>query len=56
MYFQVWSKYHKNDLFDFPYQKEEDIKIYSVSDGGTSSSIRNKKMHDKCHIFYLLPF
>ena len=49
--FQVWSKYHKNHLFDFPYRKEEDIKIYSVSDGGTSSSIRNKKMHDKCHIF-----
>ena len=48
--FQIWSKKFKNET-----KKESTcnkyIKIYSLSDGGTPSSIRNKKMIDKCNIY-----
>jgi hypothetical protein len=48
--FQIWSKHHKVEKI---HQSSSDyIKIYSVSNGGTSSTIRNKKMWDKCD-FYL---
>jgi hypothetical protein len=48
--FQIWSKHHKVEKIS---QSSSDyIKIYSVSNGGTSSTIRNKKMWDKCD-FYL---
>ena len=30
---------------------QEDIKIYSLSDGGTVASTRNKKMLDKCDVY-----
>lgn len=49
--FQVWSKFHKNSSFDVSKVQNQDIKIYSVSDGGTPSSTRNKNMHNECHIF-----
>ena len=48
--FQIWSKNHKVEKTTK--SSSEFIKIYSVSDGGTSSSTRNKKMWYKCH-FYL---
>jgi hypothetical protein len=49
--FQIWSKYHKNheeniDLTNI-------IKLYSLSDGGTPSSTRNKRHLYNCD--YYLP-
>lgn len=49
--FQVWSKHHKNDVYTVKDIDTSTIKIYSVSDGGTPSSTRNKDMHDKCDVF-----
>ena len=49
--FQIWSKYHKNSLYDIKNIDEKVIKIYSLSDGGTPSTTRNKKMIDKCDIY-----
>ena len=49
--FQIWSKNYKNSLFELLSEHNTNIQIYSVSDGGTPSSTRNKKMHNKCHIF-----
>ena len=49
--FQVWSKHHKNDVYTIKDIDTSTIKIYSVSDGGTPSSTRNKDMHDKCDVF-----
>jgi len=49
--FQIWSKHHKNDIFDLNKKKNETMKIYSLSDGGTPSSTRNKKMINKCHTY-----
>lgn len=49
--FQIWSKIHKN------YEKDINldgyIKLYSLSDGGTPSSTRNKKYLNICD--YYLP-
>jgi hypothetical protein len=49
--FQIWSKKYKLEK-----KKEENcddyVKIYSLTDGGTPSTTRNKKMLDKCD-FYL---
>ena len=42
--FQVWSKYHKNDRYVIKKTNNENIKIYSLSDGGTPSTTRNKKL------------
>lgn len=49
--FQVWSKYHKveEDTVDL----SKIIKIYSLSDGGTPGSTRNKKHLYSCD--YYLP-
>ena len=49
--FQIWSKYFKND--EVKKTCNNFIKLYSVSDGGTVSSTRNKKMIGKCD--YYLP-
>jgi hypothetical protein len=52
--FQIWSKYNINEKYNsFPIKelKNKNIKIYSLSDGGTSSSTRNKNMIDKCDIY-----
>ncbi len=49
--FQVWSKFHKNPSLNLSALENKDVEIYSVSDGGTPSSTRNKKMHSQCHIF-----
>ena len=46
--FQIWSKNIINDKYIINKQINTDFKIYSVSDGGTSSSTRNKKMLNKC--------
>jgi hypothetical protein len=49
--FQVWSKYHKNNIYDIKEIDTSIMKIYSLSDGGTPSSTRNKKMFNKCDIY-----
>jgi hypothetical protein len=49
--FQIWSKYHKNDIYDIKDYTNEKMKIYSMSDGGTISTTRNKCMIGKCDIY-----
>lgn len=49
--FQVWSKYHKNDSYIINEKENKNIKIYSLSDGGTPSTTRNKKMFYKCDAY-----
>ena len=49
--FQIWSKHHKNDEDDVDLTNI--IKLYSLSDGGTPSSTRNKKHLYTCD--YYLP-
>ncbi len=49
--FQIWSKNiriedpEKVDCSDY-------VKIYSLSDGGTPGTTRNKKMHDSCDYYF----
>ena len=49
--FQVWSKYHTNNIYDIKKYTCENMKVYSMSDGGTVSSTRNKNMIGKCDIY-----
>jgi hypothetical protein len=49
--FQVWSKYTNNDEFEIRKIDNEDVCVYSISDGGTVSSRRNVKMIGKCHVY-----
>ena len=49
--FQIWSKFHKNKNYEIKERENNNIKIYSLSDGGTSSTTRNKKMFNKCDIY-----
>jgi hypothetical protein len=49
--FQIWSKKHINNEYIISNDINNDIKIYSLSDGGTPSSTRNKKMFNRCHIY-----
>ena len=49
--FQIWSKNHKNNNYDIKDINTDIIKVYSLSDGGTPSSTRNKKMFYKCDIY-----
>jgi len=49
--FQVWSKYHINNKYIIDTKISKVIKIYSLSDGGTSSTTRNKKMFYKCDMY-----
>jgi hypothetical protein len=49
--FQIWSKSYNNKDYLLDLQLNNNVKIYSLSDGGTSSSTRNKKMLDKCHVY-----
>jgi hypothetical protein len=49
--FQVWSKYNVNPEYIIKEIDTSVIKIYSLSDGGTPSSTRNKKMFNKCDIY-----
>jgi len=49
--FQIWSKYHMNEKYIIKDKKNKNIKIYSLSDGGTPSTTRNKKMFYKCDLY-----
>ena len=48
--FQVWSKHHS--IAEETYDVSDIMKVYSLSDGGSPSSTRNKDMLYKCD-FYL---
>ena len=49
--FQIWSSQYMNPEFIIIEPNEDILKIYSLSDGGTPSSTRNKNMLDKCDIY-----
>jgi len=49
--FQVWSKFHKNDNYTIVKPDSTILKIYSLSDGGTPSTTRNKKMFYECDAY-----
>lgn len=49
--FQIWSKHHINHDYHIQDLDTEKMKVYSLSDGGTASSTRNKDMIGKCDIY-----
>jgi hypothetical protein len=49
--FQIWSKNTSNPTYTIKANSEENMKVYSLSDGGTIASTRNKDMIDKCDIY-----
>ena len=50
--FQVWTKIKTEKIKKVEKKTcDEFIKVYSLSDGGTPSSTRNKKMLNKCDIY-----
>jgi hypothetical protein len=49
--FQIWSKKHHNNLYDIIDYTNDKMKIYSMSDGGTIPTTRNKDMIGKCDIY-----
>lgn len=49
--FQIWSKYHTNQTYTIMPNNNTNIKIYSLSDGETPSTTRNKNMFYKCDIY-----
>lgn len=49
--FQIWSKNHKNLDYEIKKTMSETVKIYSLSDGGSSSTTRNKKMFNSCDAY-----
>lgn len=49
--FQIWSKHTSNPKYNIKINSEKNMKVYSLSDGGTIASTRNKKMIDKCDIY-----
>jgi hypothetical protein len=49
--FQIWSKFYKNNSYIIKKTENKNIKIYSLSDGGSPSTTRNKKMFYKCDAY-----
>lgn len=49
--FQIWSKNHTNTYYDIKINDTSSIKVYSLSDGGTPSTTRNKDMLYSCDIY-----
>lgn len=49
--FQIWSKNTSNQKYTIKVNSEENMKVYSLSDGGTIASTRNKNMIGKCDIY-----
>ena len=49
--FQIWSKYTSNPKYALTSNSEDNMKVYSLSDGGTIASTRNKNMIGKCDIY-----
>jgi hypothetical protein len=49
--FQIWSKNHINDEYDIQDFTNENMRVYSMSDGGTVATTRNKNMIGKCDVY-----
>jgi len=49
--FQIWSKHTKNETYLIETPPVDRLKIYSLSDGGTQATTRNKSMLSSCHIY-----
>jgi hypothetical protein len=49
--FQIWSKYHINQEYNINKIDDSIVKIVSLSDGGTPSTTRNKKMFYNCDVY-----
>jgi hypothetical protein len=49
--FQIWSKNHHKKEYEIQDYSNEKMRIYSMSDGGTISTTRNKNMIGKCDIY-----
>ena len=49
--FQIWSKKHTSDKYTIQKTDSDVVKIYSLSDGGTPSTTRNRKMFYDCDIY-----
>jgi hypothetical protein len=49
--FQIWSKHTSDPKYTIAVATQDEVKIYSLSDGGTVATTRNKKMLDKCDIY-----
>ena len=49
--FQIWSKHHINKDYDIQDFTTENMRVYSMSDGGTVASTRNKNMIGKCDVY-----
>ena len=49
--YQIWSKYHTNINYAIKTSDDSSIKVYSLSDGGTPSTTRNKNMLYSCDIY-----
>lgn len=50
--FQIWSKHHQNDMYDImEYTNHPIMKIYSMSDGGTIATTRNKNRIGTCDVY-----
>jgi len=49
--FQIWSKLTKNTKYELVKPPEDKMKVYSLSDGGTIASTRNKNMIGKCDLY-----
>jgi hypothetical protein len=49
--FQIWSKHSSNQKYIINTNSDDNMKVYSLSDGGTVSSTRNKCMIGKCDVY-----
>jgi hypothetical protein len=49
--FQIWSKHTTNPQYDIKTNTAGQMKVYSLSDGGTASSTRNKDMLERCDVY-----
>ena len=48
---QIWSKYTSNAKYTLQTTTQSNIRIYSLSDGGTVASTRNKDMIGHCDVY-----
>jgi len=49
--YQIWSKFHTNINYTIKTNNIPSIKVYSLSDGGTPSTTRNKNMLYNCDVY-----
>ena len=49
--FQIWSKHSKNSEYSISKPVTNKMRVYSLSNGGTVASTRNKDMIDRCDIY-----